>query len=108
MSLNKGGCLEQVHVTKKHSLKVIFKTFKVGTMSKKNHGLKVIFKPYKGLYHFMRLLLETCSRCPPGQSGLWMGLEDHSKTFLFLAFICWSLPSWLKVRGEMSRRLCGE
>ena len=28
-----------------------------------------------------------------------MGLEDHSKTFLLLAFICWSLPSWLKVGG---------
>ena len=29
-----------------------------------------------------------------------MGQEDHSKTFLLLAFICWSTPSWLKVGGE--------
>ena len=28
-----------------------------------------------------------------------MGQEDHSKTFLLLAFICWSTPSWLKVGG---------
>ena len=44
--------------------------------------------------------------CPPGNFLGWVGRGDHPKTFLLKALFCQSTPSWLKVRGGWSSRVC--
>ena len=36
----------------------------------------------------------------------WLGRGDHPETFLLKALFCQSTPSWLKVRGGWSSRVC--